>query len=160
MVKVCTVLGRLLRGNERRGNGGECKATYHAVTGILRISLENTVCCRIITSGVHGIGASLVERSWKPDIASRPVGNSNFRHCESTRRCMGNESELGGEEQRLCRETMEEIKILLKMEARGETYNGETGLMSFQDGHRWKTSTVLGPSLSILKYFPALTAGR
>lgn len=41
-------------------------------------------------------------------------------------------SELGGEQQRLRRKSMEEFIFCFKMETRGETYNGETGLMSFQ----------------------------
>jgi hypothetical protein len=35
--------------------------TYHAVAFVLRIGLEDAVCGRVVTSGVHGVGPDLVE---------------------------------------------------------------------------------------------------
>lgn len=35
---------------------------YHAVAGELGVGVQDAVCGRIVTSSVHGIGASLVKR--------------------------------------------------------------------------------------------------
>lgn len=35
---------------------------YHAVTGVLTIRFKDTVCGGVVSGGVHGIGAGLVER--------------------------------------------------------------------------------------------------
>lgn len=35
--------------------------TYHAVTVVLRVSVNDTVGCGVVACSVHGIGAGLVE---------------------------------------------------------------------------------------------------
>ncbi len=56
--------------------------TYHAVTGEIRVGLQDTVCGRVIASSVHGIRTSLVERCWESDIFGIPAGDGDFCHSE------------------------------------------------------------------------------
>jgi hypothetical protein len=58
--------------------------TNHAMPSVLGVRLQNAVSGRVIASGVHGVGAGLVERGGEADIACRPARNCDFlfRHCD------------------------------------------------------------------------------
>jgi len=51
---------------------------YHAMAAEGRIRLEDAVRGRVITSGVHGIGASLVQRRGEAHIACGPAGDGDI----------------------------------------------------------------------------------
>ena len=76
IVKVCSEV-ECQGGFLQRRLGGR---TYHAVTGVLGISLQDTVCCGIVASSVHSIRASLVEGGWESHIACVPTDDCNFCH--------------------------------------------------------------------------------
>lgn len=53
---------------------------YHAVTSVVGVSLQDTVGGRVVTSGIHGVRASLVEGGREPHIARSEAGDCDFRH--------------------------------------------------------------------------------
>jgi len=44
------------------------------------VGLQDAVCGRVVTGGVHGVGAGLVEGCWESHIASVPASDSDFCH--------------------------------------------------------------------------------
>ena len=59
----------------------ECgKELYHAVSGELRVGLQDAVCGRVIARSIHCVGTSLVEGGGKAHIARVPASDCYFRH--------------------------------------------------------------------------------
>lgn len=50
------------------------------MTGVVGISLENAVGRRVVSSGIHGIRASLVQGRRESDIASHEASDGDLRH--------------------------------------------------------------------------------
>ena len=56
---------------------------YHAVTVELGVGLEDAVGGRVVSRGVHGVGARLVEGGGEAHIARGPAGDGDLgRHGE------------------------------------------------------------------------------
>lgn len=60
----------VLRIYERMGH--DAFATYHAVTLVVRVCVDDAVGGGVVTSGIHGIRASLVERGLVKRVSNSP----------------------------------------------------------------------------------------